>query len=67
LNGTKVQYLGNLHPDCYNRDLFDSFVYTPTSREATFVPTLLSRLNFGAGTKGFEATWPEKAAGAAPL
>jgi hypothetical protein len=29
LNGNKVQYLGGLHPGCYQRDMFDSFVYTP--------------------------------------
>ncbi|RCV39426.1 hypothetical protein SETIT_8G223600v2 [Setaria italica] len=29
LNSTKIQYLGELNPGCYNRGLFDSFVYTP--------------------------------------
>ncbi|OEL38438.1 hypothetical protein BAE44_0000543 [Dichanthelium oligosanthes] len=29
LNSTKVQYLGNLNPGCYNRCLYEAFVYTP--------------------------------------
>nr|TKW02251.1 hypothetical protein SEVIR_8G234000v2 [Setaria viridis] len=29
LNSTKVHYLGELNPGCYNHGLFDSFVYTP--------------------------------------
>ncbi|CAN6381989.1 unnamed protein product [Urochloa humidicola] len=29
LNSKKAQYLGDLGPRCYNRGLFDSFLYTP--------------------------------------